>query len=579
MGRLAALAVGAGAALPPLLLLLVWGASCGQDFDFHLQSWLAVHAAWSHGIFAPHWVAAANYGAGEPRFVFYPPLSWLLGALLGVALPWTAVPAAFTALCFGGAAAAMYSLGRRYAAGPQAACAALLYAFSPYLLFTGLERGALSELLAAMWMPFLLAALLEPALPVLRTALLVAALWYTNAPAAVMGCYLVLLALVWNASRAAAARRWQTAWHCITRGAASLALGCALAADYLLPAWYEQRWAAIERAIGSGMRVRDSFLFGRTGDAYHDQVLRAASWIGVATLAAGLCAGCLVLWLQSGDASGAKENTASAGSSARFLLGLLAVVLFLQLPWSLGVWHALPEMRFLQFPWRLLLPASAAAALLTALALPRLRLGGRAAIILLCLLYAAGISLWTVRTRYQPCDGEDRVSAQLALPGHGGFPGTDEYAPRGTDNGEIQQGLPLVRLLAAPDAGEGDDTTVANPQWQPDLQDSVPGVVAVLEHGPESLRFQVLPQANGWAVLRLERWPGWRVTRDGKPCGAACAVRDDGLLAVYAPAHRKTAVMVRYRATADVEAGRALSLLAVFGLAAAGFCSAMMRRR
>ena len=44
----------------------------------------------------PHWVASANYGAGEPRFVFYPPLSWMLGAMLGVMLPWTWTPIAFT---------------------------------------------------------------------------------------------------------------------------------------------------------------------------------------------------------------------------------------------------------------------------------------------------------------------------------------------------------------------------------------------------------------------------------------------------------------------------------------------------
>ena len=78
------------------LPLVIRGNSCGHDFDFHLQSWLAVAQQWHHGVSYPHWIEVANYGAGEPRFVFYPPLTWVLGALLGIILPWAAVPATFT---------------------------------------------------------------------------------------------------------------------------------------------------------------------------------------------------------------------------------------------------------------------------------------------------------------------------------------------------------------------------------------------------------------------------------------------------------------------------------------------------
>jgi uncharacterized membrane protein len=75
------------------------GTSCGQDFDFHLQSWMEAAQQWRDGILYPHWVASANYGAGEPRFVFYPPFSWTLGAFLGTIFPWTWTPIAFNALC------------------------------------------------------------------------------------------------------------------------------------------------------------------------------------------------------------------------------------------------------------------------------------------------------------------------------------------------------------------------------------------------------------------------------------------------------------------------------------------------
>src|ERR1700689_1224643 len=54
----------------------------GDHFEFHLIPWLDAQRSWLHGIPYPHWAPSPNFGAGEPRFVFYPPLSWMLGAAL-----------------------------------------------------------------------------------------------------------------------------------------------------------------------------------------------------------------------------------------------------------------------------------------------------------------------------------------------------------------------------------------------------------------------------------------------------------------------------------------------------------------
>jgi type II secretory pathway pseudopilin PulG len=566
---LCASAIGLVAGLP----LLLHGASCGQDFDFHLQSWLAVRAAWHTGVWSPHWVSAANYGAGEPRFLFYPPLSWLLGALLSFVFFWAWVPWAFSFLCFAGAAWSMHRAARRFASPLAAWLAAVVYALSPYLLFTGYERGALAELLAAVWMPPLFIALLESRLPVLRIAALLAALWYTNAPAAVMGCYLVLLALVWRsgvlllkrspAKPATASLR--AAW---LRGIAALALGCALSADYLFPAWFEQRFVTIERAVGPGMRVEDSFLFEHTGQAYHDQVLHTASSIAVATLAAGLLLAGLLFWLRRrketlpGTGHGASMRSRAVG----FLCATLVICALLQLRPSDFLWHLLPQFAFLQFPWRLLLPASAAAGLLLALALPtRLANTRRATAIALAsgILYAIALMLWTARTRFQPCDDQDNVAAQQLLPGAGaGFEGTDEYAAKDTDNGEIQQDLPKVRLLASPGANEGDDTSNANPEWQIEPKLTIPGSILVTGWSAEQRSVQVRPQSPAYAVLLLERSRDWTVLLDGRPCSAHCIARDDGLVTVAVPSGRTSVITARFITPWDVWLGRAISLLA-----------------
>jgi hypothetical protein len=570
---LGALAIGLLATLP----LLVRGVSCGQDFDFHLQSWLAVRAAWHAGVWSPHWVAAANYGAGEPRFLFYPPLSWLLGGLLSFVVPWARVSWAFAFVCFSGTAWSMHLTARRImpqeVASPVSVwTAAALYTLSPYLLFTGYERGALAELLAAVWIPLLLGVLTRPLLPVLRTAVLLAAIWYTDAPVAVIGCYLVLLAMVWHSGGAVARRSPEsrlpaTLGRLWLRGIAALALGCALAGDYLFPAWFEQRSVTIRRAIGPGMRVQDSFLFGHTGEPYHDQVLHTASSIAVATFAAGALFAAL-WWLRQRNAR-LQQTPPIHFPTTGFLVCVLLCCALLQLPWSAPLWHWLPQLRFVQFPWRLLLPGSAAAALLWPPAAGVLKTRRVQAVLLTAVaVYTASMLLWTARTRFQPCDDEDNVAAQLLLPSSGGFEGTDEYSATGSDNGEIQQGLPRVRLLVAPQANEGDDSVASNPAWAFEPESTVPGSIRMRAWSPEQRTVQVAPQKPAYAVLLLERSADWQVLLSGKPCAAHCVLRDDGLVTVAVPVHCTSIISARFITPWDIWLGRGLTLAALLTLLA-----------
>jgi hypothetical protein len=307
------------AAFLAILPLILHGCSCGHDFDFHILSWMEAAHQFTHGNLHPHWAYTPAYNAGEPRFVFYPPLSWTIGALLGLLLPWTWTPIVYTWLALTASGLALHRLARSLATPTAATIAAVLYTVNPYMLFTAYERTAYAELLAAAWIPLLLHAILRPRITIPRIAIPIALLWLTNAPAAVMSSYaLALLTVIrigftlrtknpsTNPGTASSTRTnpgapyldseiWasrtsatvpthsptttqsplQIARNTIT----GTLLGMALSAFYILPAAYERRYVQIAMATVTGMRIQDNFLFHHTGDIPHDQVLHTASVI------------------------------------------------------------------------------------------------------------------------------------------------------------------------------------------------------------------------------------------------------------------------------------------------------------
>ncbi|WP_158751196.1 YfhO family protein [Acidobacterium sp. S8] len=543
------------AALP-----LAWrGTSCGHDFDFHLQSWLEVVHHWREGVLYPHWGVSANYGAGEPRFVFYPPLSWLLGALLGLVLPWAWTPVAFTLIALIACGLSFFSMAREWMESDAAAVAACVYLLNPYMMFVAYERTAYGELLSAIWLPLLVLYGLRRQSSMLPLALIVATLWLTNAPAAVMGCYLLVLIVLVAAIQ-------ERSLMLIRRAAGAVALGLGLAAFYIVPAVYEERWVEIARAIGSGMRVEDSFLFGHTGEAFHDQVLRTASWIAVAMVLTAIVAAIF---------SRSKPNPLR-----RSFLASLFTICVLLLPFSDFLWRHVPELQFLQFPWRWLLVLGIVMAALIGLALRGsfLQADTRKTILVRAI---AMLSLAVIMTSlaasivWQPCDDEDNIAAQQATFRNGGFEGTDEYTAANSDNGDIQRQLPLVRVLSVADVDQADSSIAENPEWVKNAANTIPAQIEIQRWKTENKTVEITTQSSAYAVFRLMDYPAWQVRVNGQSL-VLRPHRDDGLMTVPIPDGRST-ITIAYVATRDVELGRALSLLAIC-IAIAVFVQTKRRR-
>ncbi len=502
-----------------------FGLPSGHDVEFHLYSWLEVFTQWKQGIFYPRWAALAHFAYGEPRFIFYPPVSWTLGAVLSSVFPWTLVASVYIWLALVAAGASMFFLTRRFLSRRDAIFAACLYAANPYHLVIVYWRSAFAELLASALIPLLLLLILrareDGRRAIVPLAIVLAAAWLINAPAAVMIHYsLVFLLIVF-------------AWHdrspwLLIVGAASVALGACLAAFYLLPAIYEQKWVNIAESVSAGSRPQDNFLFIHTSDAEHDAFNRIISWIGateVLLMFAAFWAG--KLWQD--------ERRAIWNALAAWAI-LCSVAMFSV---SSVLWDALPKLRFMQFPWRWLLCLSMVLTLFVAVAVRRW--WGR---LVVCLVMAVVIAFaWE---HIQPPwwdNAGDLRELQDNVESGAGYEGTDEYTPAGADPAAIDKDARRVSVDGPQHA------TIHVHQWN--VREKV---------------FTAEMSERASLALRLFNYPAWQLEVNGRTVQAGAREGTGQMLVpVEAGVNR---VQITFIRTWDRIAGAWLSFAAWLSLIA-----------
>jgi hypothetical protein len=454
-----------------------WGNPSGHDFEFHMFSWMEVVGQWKQGILYPRWAAFSHWGYGEARFLFYPPFSWNLGALLGTILPWQMVSGAYIWTALSAAGCSMFLLARRWLPRADAIFAAVLYAANPYHLVIVYWRSALAELLASCLLPLLVVYVLALAdgrrRVIVPLSLVIAAAWLTNGPSAVMVNYSVaLLALV------IAVMRRQP--RVLVMAGIAVVLGGLLPSFYLLPAAFEQHWVNLSQVFAPGVRPQDNFLFTVLTDADHNRFNWLVSTMGVAEII---------------TLAGAIALTRKLRSSQRALWWMLVawtgLATLLMLPFTLVLWEHLPKLRFVQLPWRWLLCLNVAFAVFVTSAFRRW--WTRAAIYCAMLLVIG--MLWNrVQPPWWDTAGDIDEMHDAILDGSG-YEGTDEYVPAGVDPYDVNKDAPQVLLQ-----GAGTNARVEVSEWL-----------------AQKKAFKVATDAPLAARLRLFNYPAWKVKVDGAP--------------------------------------------------------------
>lgn len=500
-------------------LPLLGGLRYRDDFMFHTTAWLELSHSWSSGVLAPGWDAHADFLAGEPRFLFYPPISFWVGSALSLLLPFYLVPPIYMTLCMALAAASMYAASKSFLPPEQSATAALLYACNPYLLLTGLWRFAAAELLVQAWLPLLLASFVcvlqsRDRRSVLHLAFLLGLSLLTNVPTAILLMY-ALSAVVLVEAVVRRSLRFVWCW------AAALVLALVLSCFYWLPARVESQW--IMRQALLDLSYRKYFLVFMTASD-RPKLMLLSSIVCLFEVAGIVCA---IRW-------SCVRNAAS-----RTLVLLALVAFFFCLPISAWFWHSLPQLAYVQFPFRFLSLLAAVFSLIVLMEIKSqwIRRGAYAVSILLGVILL--VSFWRGASR-NTAGLDELVRAWSA-----GYPARPEYTFVGGVQRSGSLGIDPVSL----------EDSAQEKQCQARLLNAT------------ATGEEIGVRAAQPCVLRLRRnfFPYWQAHDEGNRV-LTTGQGSDGLLLVTVPAGEHT-VQVHFSADSRVRtSARVVSLLGWLGL-------------
>lgn len=496
-------------ALLPVLLQAIFGYG-GHGFSQHVPSWLELKTLWTLHEWRAGWAPGANYGLGDPRFTYYPPVSFVVGAGLAMVLPFWMVPAAFTWLVFALCGLGMFFACREFVAREHRWKAALLYMLSPYLLTTALVRFAAPEALTLIWLPLVLmyfhrAVWRGERRAVMLLGCLLGLTWITDVPASIVLLYVLSIAVCVLA---------------VVRGSVKVlpvvlfaeVIAAALAAFYLAPTWIERTWIHADATQRDRFELMFLFTKPRHGPL---PVFTIGLW--VISLAGMLLA---ILFARRGWHSSENRLT------TRTWIVVAAVSLFFELPLSSGLWKHLPQMRLADFPYRFLAPVAVILPLmlLAESTSKRLRVSGWIVLGVLALL-----PVWEYGSAKEGLTDLRVLAPVWQNVGYRGWP---EFVPAGA-----------VAPLTPPQV---DPVTVADPAKHPDCNASLE---SEQDDSQASGEKTILIDSSRLCKVRVGQFffPYWRAI-DDREIPLPIAADTDGLLLISVPAGRHT-VRLKYVAS------------------------------
>jgi hypothetical protein len=458
--------------------------------------------------------------------------------------------AAFLAMVISGVATFLWlrtMVSRKAALG-----AAVLYMVMPYHLWADLYvRGAFPEFWAMAWTPLVL----------YFTSRLVqekrgfAGLGVSYALLLTSHLFSLLLVSLVPVGMAAALSRPERRARITLTVLAAMALGAALSAVYLLPALALEHLIPASRVTADPhyfyannfLNLRWSLFWGGPGQRFHWYI----SAIALSMFVLVICAAAVAL----------EKMPPRRRRPLYFWLAVCAVSLFLMLSASRPVWEMLPMLQKVQFPWRLQVVLSAAAAAVLALALEKVSrpftVRSASATVIACLIVFSW-GAWFLRAwrAYQGNHVDPNQTAVVRLR----IDGLTWVWARWSDPGLMQRIGELSRSTAR--ARLQSEGTVSAAVWQ-----------------ARSIRLQTDTPQETWMLVGQFYFPGWEATelQSGAPLRLDPSPRD-GLLRIWTPAGRHE-IQLRFRRGRAERVGWLVTLGALVLCASAASIGSIRARR
>lgn len=506
-----------------LCLFTVWpllgqaGLPNGTDTLYHTYRVAEMDRAWSHGVWMPRWAETFYYGYGSPVFHYYASATYYVTSLLMRLMNLTPLDSlrALTVLSMLLAGGGTYLFVRDQTGKLAGIIAALVYVYSPYILFTEpYTRGAYPELLALAGFPLVMwryGRLLQRgsgrnfALAAFSSGLLIV----THNLMALVLTGLLLAWVLWQGIMGSASLRQ------VVLGAGAVMAGMGLAGYFWLPVMLEQDAVRLGNLTAVAqldyrnffVPLRDLLAFSPRPDAgainglLHQLNLGVAQWL----LALGGIGTMFMVRTQH-------------AVSLRQMMGIFfvlvaAVLIFLMLPAADFVWNAVAPLAFLQFPWRFLGPVAFCLAVTAghnALWIERLPRRLVVAVTALVIALPVGLALPTLYVDEWEWPEIDTSAAAYHAAELSGLQRattfSDEYLPSTVIT------MPSANADLLADYANGYPVDRANRAGLPEAVD-----LTLVEHGPQHDVWQVSSGESFTLEALTFYFPGWQAEIGGVP--------------------------------------------------------------
>ena len=355
-------------------------------FPFHdntqVQRVFEMKKALTDGIFPVRWVADLGYGYGYPIFNFYAPFAYYVGGFLSLigydALVATKIMLGLGIILSG---ISMYFFAKQFWGRTGGLVSGLLYLYAPYHAVDIFVRGDFAEIYAYVFIPLVFLGIYKiyliwdnhpgQAVPIpklqfkikknlfywiiLSSASFAGIILSHNLTAMMITPFIIAYALVLIIKSPKHLFLMISSYFII------LILGLLLSAFYWLPALSEMKYTNVASQIGGGADFRDHFVcLGQLWDSpwgYGGSVAGCTDGISFKIGKLHLIFAAFSIFMLFFI----RKKRKDLSFQILFFTVSLIVTVYFMLDISRPVWEIIPQMSYIQYPWRFLILASFAA--------------------------------------------------------------------------------------------------------------------------------------------------------------------------------------------------------------------------